>query len=104
MSSRRKTHKPTVARQDTPDENPQTPQSPGSPDAPNQASHSKRLPEPRRYVPERVIAELMDCPSLQAFRRRPASAKPPHIEITPRTRMYDIEEYYAWMASRPRSR
>lgn len=62
-----------------------------------------RLPEPKRYLTEAEVCDFLHC-TVRAFRLRPADAKPPCIRLSPRKKLYDVAEFHAWVASRPRSK
>jgi hypothetical protein len=74
-----------------------TPTKPKAPEEP------LRLPTPKVYLSEAEVLSMLGW-SRRALLQRPEGKRPPCIKLSPRKRIYDPDEFAAWIASLPRSR
>lgn len=61
------------------------------------------LPQPKRYLNEDEVCELLRC-TKRSLRQRPDSAKPPCIRMSKRRKLWDPIEVEAWLANIPRTK
>lgn len=61
------------------------------------------LPTPKRYLTEEQVCERLHT-TKRAFRSRPDSAKPPCIRMSKRRKLWDPDEFEAWLANLPRTK
>lgn len=61
-----------------------------------------RLPTPKAYLTEAEVLSMLGW-SRRALLQRPAEQRPPCIKLSPRKRIYDPDEFAAWIASLPRT-